>query len=97
MQTALRETQEEAGFTKDQFRILDGFKKTLHYEVRGKPKRVVYWLAELSNPESPVILSDEHQGFEWAELKRAMQLAEYQDLQETLRDADQFIQNLKVN
>merc|ERR1712243_410538 len=38
MTTALRETQEEAGLANDHFSIVDGFKKELRYEVRGRPK-----------------------------------------------------------
>ncbi|XP_032069807.1 bis(5'-nucleosyl)-tetraphosphatase [asymmetrical]-like [Thamnophis elegans] len=89
--TALRETQEEAGLTSAQFTILEGFKKELNYVVRGKPKTVVYWLAELKDQDTEVKLSSEHQAFRWLTLTEACRLAEYEDMQGTLREAHLFL------
>ncbi|KAK7877826.1 hypothetical protein WMY93_031534 [Mugilogobius chulae] len=89
--TALRETREEAGLTQDQLRVVDGFLQTLRYEVRGRPKEVLYWLAEVRDPQTPVRLSEEHQDFCWAQLDQACDLVQYQDLQETLRRAKDFL------
>ncbi|XP_019640473.1 PREDICTED: uncharacterized protein LOC109482222 [Branchiostoma belcheri] len=71
LQTALRETQEEAGLSAEHFHIMENFKKVLEYNVRGKPKTVIYWLAELKNSDTPVVLSDEHQKYEWLGLEEA--------------------------
>lgn len=90
LQTALRETQEEAGLCETDFKVLD-FKRELHYPVKGKAKVVVYWLAELTNPKAEVRLSHEHQGFEWAALARAMELAKYPDLQGLLKDCSDYL------
>ena len=70
---------------------MDDFKKTLKYEVNGAPKRVVYWLSQLKDPDSPVKLSHEHQDFKWLELEPALKYAKFADMQETLKQADQFI------
>ncbi|XP_038211546.1 bis(5'-nucleosyl)-tetraphosphatase [asymmetrical] isoform X1 [Zerene cesonia] len=78
--TALRETQEEAGFTQKDLEIDKNIKKTLSYEVNGKPKDVIYWLAKLINPETPVKLSDEHQDFKWLPLQEAQELSGYDDM-----------------
>ena len=93
LQTALRETQEEAGLTEEHFCMIDGaaFKKVLNYQVRGEPKQVVYWLAELKKPDTPVVLSDEHVGYKWLKLAEALEHAKYQDMQETLKEAEGFI------
>ncbi|XP_077989587.1 bis(5'-nucleosyl)-tetraphosphatase [asymmetrical]-like [Glandiceps talaboti] len=90
-ETALRETVEEAGLTEKHFKVIEDFKKTLNYNVRGKPKTVIYWLAELIDRNAKVKMSDEHQGYEWLPLKEACILAKYQDLQDALTDAEEFI------
>lgn len=91
MEAALRETQEESGFGKDQLIIIDQFKKTLEYEAWGKPKKVVYWLSELKDPNTAVKLSDEHQSYEWLELDKALEYAFYPNQQQLLREAHEFI------
>jgi len=90
--TAYRETLEEAGLTADDLSVMHDFKKTLQYNVQGKPKRVVYWLAELRDPNTPVVLSHEHQDYKWLNLESAVSLAGYADLQQTLREASLFIE-----
>ncbi|XP_020652093.1 bis(5'-nucleosyl)-tetraphosphatase [asymmetrical] [Pogona vitticeps] len=91
LQTALRETQEEAGLDSTQITILEGFKKELNYAVRGKPKTVVYWLAEMKDCHTEIKLSSEHQAFRWLTLCEACQLAEYPDMQSVLKEAHQFL------
>lgn len=93
--TALRETQEEAGLTAEHLRLVDGFVQQLHYEVRGKPKEVLYWLAELKDPETALTLSDEHQDYRWARLEDACTLARYKDMQDTLRAAHRYLETWK--
>lgn len=93
METALRETEEEAGLTADHLKIVTDFRKELHYEVKQKPKIVVYWLAKLADESANVRLSEEHQDFRWARLEEACQLADYPDLQSLLRESEVFIKN----
>ncbi|KAL7854066.1 hypothetical protein AOLI_G00209100 [Acnodon oligacanthus] len=90
--TAWRETQEEAGLGKEHLRIVDGFLQRLHYEVRGREKEVLYWLAELRDPSMNVTLSDEHQDYCWAKLEEACRLAKYKDLQDTLKGVQHFLE-----
>ncbi|KAK2914778.1 bis(5'-nucleosyl)-tetraphosphatase [asymmetrical] [Channa argus] len=90
--TALRETKEEAGLDAQQLLVIDDFVKELHYEVRGKPKKVLYWLAELRDPGTGVTLSDEHQDYRWAKLDEACALAQFKDLQDTLKAAHRHLQ-----
>lgn len=90
--TALRETKEEAGLGAEHLQVIDNFVHELHYEVRGRPKDVLYWLAELRDPGTAVTLSDEHQDYRWAPLEEACTLAQYKDLQETLRAAQRHLQ-----
>ncbi|XP_021466209.1 bis(5'-nucleosyl)-tetraphosphatase [asymmetrical] isoform X3 [Oncorhynchus mykiss] len=89
--TALRETQEEAGLREEHLQVVDGFLQELCYEVRGRPKTVLYWLAELRDPKMAVTLSKEHQDYRWAKLEEACSLAQHKDLQDTLRAAQQHL------
>ncbi|CAK6958280.1 bis(5'-nucleosyl)-tetraphosphatase [Scomber japonicus] [Scomber scombrus] len=93
--TALRETKEEAGLGVEHFRVIDDFVHKLHYKVRGKPKEVLYWLAELRDPGTAVTLSEEHQDYRWARLEDACTLAQYKDLQDTLRAAQRHLEALQ--
>uniref|UniRef100_C1BJS9 Bis(5'-nucleosyl)-tetraphosphatase [asymmetrical] n=1 Tax=Osmerus mordax TaxID=8014 RepID=C1BJS9_OSMMO len=90
--TALRETKEEAGLGEEHLRVIDGFLHNLKYEVQGKPKEVLYWLAELKDPKTVVTLSEEHQDYRWSGLDEACALAQYKDLQETLRAAQRHLE-----
>ena len=93
METALRETSEEAGLEAHHLQILEEFRAELHYEVKGRPKTVVYWLARLLDPQStPVRLSNEHRHFKWANLEESCRLiADYPDLQAALRQCQNCI------
>ncbi|XP_030586192.1 bis(5'-nucleosyl)-tetraphosphatase [asymmetrical] [Archocentrus centrarchus] len=90
--TALRETKEEAGLGPEHLQVIEGFVHALHYEVRGRPKEVLYWLAELKDPGTAVTLSDEHWDYRWARLEEACALARYKDLQDTLRAAHRHLE-----
>ncbi|XP_072942706.1 bis(5'-nucleosyl)-tetraphosphatase [asymmetrical] [Epargyreus clarus] len=84
--TALRETQEEAGLTKNDLEIYKDVTKTLEYYVNNKRKYVVYWLAQMKNPETKVTLSDEHQDFKWLGLKEAQDLSGFADMKQMLAE-----------
>ncbi|XP_077581781.1 bis(5'-nucleosyl)-tetraphosphatase [asymmetrical] isoform X1 [Stigmatopora nigra] len=89
--TALRETKEEAGLGADDLEVIEGFLKELRYEVRGRPKEVIYWLAELRDPGMEVTLSTEHQNYRWVPLEDACSLARHEDMQNTLRAAHKHL------
>jgi len=67
LDAAYRETKEEAGINRDSLTLLD-FTRSLEYGVRGRPKTVIYWLAESSTEE--VVLSEESQAYRWADWKK---------------------------
>uniref|UniRef100_A0A0B7A9P8 Bis(5'-nucleosyl)-tetraphosphatase [asymmetrical] n=1 Tax=Arion vulgaris TaxID=1028688 RepID=A0A0B7A9P8_9EUPU len=90
-ETALRETEEEAGFKKEQLKIIKDFERHLKYNVNGAPKRVVYWLSELCNPNEPVKLSHEHQDYKWLQLTEACSLVKFTDTVDLLKEAHTFI------
>ncbi|KAM5192019.1 bis(5'-nucleosyl)-tetraphosphatase [asymmetrical] [Mantella aurantiaca] len=91
MAAALRETEEEAGLQPGQFRLLEGFREELNYQVRGKEKTVIYWLAELREAGAQVRLSNEHRDFRWLPLRDACAYSAHQDMQDTLNHAHRFL------
>ncbi|KAG8222941.1 hypothetical protein J437_LFUL000236 [Ladona fulva] len=91
METALRETEEESGLKKSDLRIYEDFKETLEYKVKGKPKIVIYWLAELSNANAEVKLSREHQDYKWLPLDDACKIAGYKDMIDLLHKCEHFL------
>ncbi|TGZ54261.1 purine phosphoribosyltransferase family protein Apf [Temnothorax americanus] len=91
METALRETREEAGFVPNDLKIFEDARHEMTYEVKGRPKIVIYWLAELLNPDKPVRLSDEHQAFDWLPLREACDRARYDEMRKALNEFDKYV------
>ncbi|CAH2089773.1 unnamed protein product [Euphydryas editha] len=84
--TALRETKEEAGLSENDLEIYKNISHTLNYEVKGKPKAVVYWLAKIKDPNQKVTLSDEHQDLKWLPLKEAQEISGFEDMKKLLAE-----------
>ena len=74
METALRETEEESGLERGSLNVMENIRRTLNYEVRGKPKTVIYWPAEVKDYNVPIRLSREHQDYKWLTVERAGEL-----------------------
>lgn len=87
LQTALRETEEESGLGADSLELMTDIKKEIIYPVKGKPKTVIYWPAKLKESNIEVVLSEEHQKFEWLDLKDACRLL-HDSTAEMLREVD---------
>lgn len=90
-ETALRETEEEAGYAENDLNMTS-IKKTLYYEVRGRPKTVVYWLAELKDYNKHVKLSEEHQDFKWLTFDGACEFVHY-NMRDALKEIDQELRS----
>ncbi|KAF7398441.1 hypothetical protein HZH66_006338 [Vespula vulgaris] len=90
-ETALRETEEEAGFVKNDLKIFQDAKVELKYNVNGTPKTVIYWLAELINPNQSIRMSSEHQAYKWLGYQEACNLAKYADMQNALTQVNEYI------
>lgn len=91
METAVRETYEESGYSKEDLKIYDDTKFEISYLVKDKPKIVIYWLAELLNKNKEVTMSNEHQDFKWLPLQEACILADYKEMQDVLKQFDKYI------
>lgn len=92
--TALRETQEEAGYSVDDLIIFKEKQKILNYNVKGKKKTVVYWLAELKDAHNNPTLSEEHTEFRWLIKDEAISLSGYADFAEMVRHFHDEIETL---
>jgi bis(5'-nucleosidyl)-tetraphosphatase len=88
---AIRETREEAGYKEADLEVVKDFKIELNYKVRNKDKVVTYWLAKLLDPLKEVQLSHEHQEFRWLPLQEACVLANFDDMQNALRQCEEKI------
>ncbi len=97
LQAAERETKEEAGLDKSDFEICDKFEEKTTYNVKGKPKDVYYYLARLRNYDHTINLSDEHQNLTWSSLQDACKLVKYENMQNILRKAEDFIKTNQKN
>lgn len=90
---ATRETEEEAGLKEfNDYEIVDkNFTIESSYHVKDKPKRVVYWLGEVKDPQTKVTLSHEHQAFKWVKLHDAFEIVRYDEMKRVLNVAEQFL------
>ncbi|KAI8119415.1 hypothetical protein FF38_06877 [Lucilia cuprina] len=95
--TAARETREEAGYTEDDLIIYKDNPISLNYVVKGNPKVVVYWLAELKNPSQEAILSNEHTELKWLTKDAAKEIVGFKDNQEMIDKFHEFILNKSNN
>ncbi|XP_043831216.1 bis(5'-nucleosyl)-tetraphosphatase [asymmetrical] isoform X1 [Dromiciops gliroides] len=91
LETAFRETKEEAGLDANQLKIIEGFKSELNYVANSKPKTVIYWLAEVKDYNVAIRLCEEHQAYRWLNLEEACKLAQFKDMAATLREGHEFL------
>lgn len=90
-ETAFRETREETGLEVHSLQLARDFKVVLEYSVKGAVKKVIYFLAELTDQSCEVKLSEEHKSFQWADLSKGCALVHYQETKAALESAEQFI------
>lgn len=93
--TAVRETREEAGYSDTELIIFKDKPYTLKYAAHGKPKSVVYWLAQLVNFNNDPKLSDEHTDFRWLNKDETKLLEGNADFGEMVDYFHNEISNLK--
>lgn len=72
---ALRETQEEVGYTIDDLDIYRDQQMTVNQIMKnGKKKEVTFWLARLKTPNKTPVLSHEHNEYHWVNKAEASSL-----------------------
>ena len=94
MDAAIRETKEEAGLLEEHYNIYPNFMVHLEYPVHGKLKTVIYWLAELKDPETKIKLSHEHLRYAWCSLEDACEKVFKSDMIQALKNSVVFINSL---
>ena len=91
-EAALRETAEEAGLLPEHLNIHKDISWTLKYQTKkDKTKEVVYWLAQMEDCSTPIVLSNEHQGYKWLGVSKASAIAKYRDLKGMLQEAEELL------
>jgi len=92
-QAARRELEEETGI--DHIEIIPGFEDNIEYYFRIKNdayfKTVIFFLGKVD--KCPIVLSHEHQGYEWLDYARAHQRLTYQNSKDILMQVDEFLKN----
>jgi hypothetical protein len=91
---ALRNTIEITGLSVKDIRIEEGFRAEITYLSGTRPKRVVYYLAQVSD-HARVYTTGEGLNFAWLSLNHAMEKALYKSMQEVIKKASIFIENNK--
>lgn len=87
------ETREETGYTEKDLKIYKDMMRTLEYEVRGKPKTSVYFVAQLLTADNPV-LSEEHTEFRFVPKSDVKTIAPFPDFLQMVEDFDAEIRKL---
>ncbi|WAR00337.1 AP4A-like protein [Mya arenaria] len=67
------------------------FHNTVHYQRKGVPKKIDFWLAELCD-DTDVKLSEEHTEFKWLKVTEASEYVRYKEVGGVIKEADVFIQ-----
>jgi len=96
METALRETAEEAGLTN--LKLIDGFRQQTEFFFKENragqseliKKDYVLYLAQAPMGVEPKI-SKEHNGYAWLDLKNAGKLLKFKGIKEILAEAESVI------
>lgn len=95
-QAARRELTEETGLQEVQ--IQQGFEESLVYQFhdfRGNPvEKTVYFFVGEVPYQGPIVLSHEHQAYEWLAYDQALERLTYQNAKNVLVKAHAFLQNL---
>ena len=92
---ARRELEEETGISRVE--IIDGFDERIHYCFKQDKelvsKDVHFFLGEVNSAK--VVLSDEHQGFEWLPFRQAIEKLTFDNAKDLLKKAQDFLEHEK--
>ncbi|CAG8669444.1 9050_t:CDS:2, partial [Acaulospora morrowiae] len=94
LKCALRNTIETTGLSVNDLRIEDDFKAEITYLSETRPKRVVYYLAQVSD-HARVYTSGEGLNFAWLSLNVATEKAIFKSMQEIIKKAYTYIDKKK--
>ncbi|KAF9408224.1 hypothetical protein BGZ94_002390 [Podila epigama] len=86
LKCALRETLEITGLSIKDLKVEDNFRAEIKYLSGTKPKRVIYYLAELID-SGKILPTGEGVQFSWCNLQQATDKALFRTMQDVLRSA----------
>ncbi|MDG6905583.1 MAG: NUDIX domain-containing protein [Nitrososphaerota archaeon] len=95
---AIRELKEETGVTREQIEFLVGVERTIDYSYERDGEKIheetTYLLANSMNgPVSVALLAEERNGYLWTDLRKALELLQFENLKWVLTSAYQLIRN----
>ena len=98
LDTAFRETKEEAGISKCDISIHNDFKKELHYVIKksvyvedvNKQKTSVYFLGKV-NGNQDVTLSEEHISYKWVTFEDAISTVKFENYATLYSSAQSYL------
>ena len=61
--------------------------------IANRSALCIGWLS-CETPNTPVVLSDEHQAYKWLDVESAVEIVQFADMQQTLREANNFVEKL---
>ncbi|XP_033634835.1 bis(5'-nucleosyl)-tetraphosphatase [asymmetrical]-like [Asterias rubens] len=95
---AIRETFEEAALREEHLSIYKDKCWTLTYLTKGnRTKEVVYWLAQLRDWNTPIKLSNEHDGYKWVVISDALEMSDRANWPEMRRMLLEAEEHLRLN
>lgn len=99
---AMRELKEETGLVREQIESLVGFERVIDYSYDKDGKRIheetTYLLANsLNGPVSVTLLSQEHDLHLWTDVRKALELLQFENLKWVLTSAFQLVRDQRLN
>ncbi|CAJ0645447.1 8610_t:CDS:2 [Entrophospora sp. SA101] len=89
---ALRNTIEITGLSVKDIRIEEGFRAEITYLSETRPKRVVYYLAQVTDHDRIYSNAGEGLNFAWLQLYNATEKVLYKSMQDVIKKAHAFIE-----
>lgn len=86
IETTLREIKEETNLDVD---LIEGFREEFYYEVPGKHRKIVLFLAKSDSYD--VTVGDDVEGYEWLSYEKALERLTYDNSKEVLKKAKEFL------
>ena len=104
LETAYRETEEEAGIKRDQIKLYPDFQEEIHYVVKksvygadvDKCKTSAYYLGEVEYGQK-ITLSHEHTDFKWLMFNDAIETTLFENYKTLYRSSKSFLVNKSVH
>ncbi|ORX59299.1 hypothetical protein BCR36DRAFT_579880 [Piromyces finnis] len=95
LQCAIREANKITGLVTRDFQVEEDFKAEFKYLAETRPKNVVFFLAQLTDPTHKIYPTAEGIHFNWLPFQQAADKAVFKNMQEVLRQAQEYVEEKK--